>query len=265
MKMNALLTKILKGIKNPITGFNFLFSLINNKFRITEGAKVLGGGERLVIRNWQSAKDATDFTLSHIKRYEWVSPKVKGLHCLDLACGCGYGTHYLAKNGADRITGTDISLDAVRFARKYYKSENLEFFPMDALDLKFENDSFDAVTCFEILEHVDEEGQNKLLAESARVLKNDGALYISSPNASVYQFLRKFHLKELTMAEFESLLRKFYRNVEIFGQDLIVGGIRQKKSMAEHNSKLSCDNFIIVKDDIESCYGLLAICKNKIK
>jgi ubiquinone/menaquinone biosynthesis C-methylase UbiE len=136
---------------------------------------------------------------------------------------------------------------------------------MNALDLKLKDNSFNAVTCFEILEHVDQEGQNKLLAESARVLKDDGTLYISSPNASVYPFLRSFHLKELTMVEFEHLLRKFYKNVEIFGQDLMVDGIRQKKSLNKHDSKLFYDNFIIVKDDIESCYGLLAICKNKIK
>jgi len=255
---------LIKGIKNPIKTIRYVFSLVNNKFKITENAKVSGGGERLVIKDWQSAKNSKNFILSHVQRYEWALSHVKG-HCLDIACGCGYGTHHLAKNNANKIIGVDISLDAIKFAQKYYKSENLEFLTMDALNLKFENNSFNAATCFEILEHVNEEDQYKLVAESARVLKDNGVLYISSPNAAIYPFLRPFHLKELTMAEFEHLLRKFYQNVEIFGQDLIVNGIRQKKCLDKHASKLSYENFIIAQDDIESCYGLLAICKNKRK
>ena len=161
------------------------------------------------------------------------------------------------------VTGVDISSGAIKFAQKYYKSENIEFLQMDALNLKFKDSSFDAVICFEVLEHFVEEDQNRLLAESAGVLKDDGVLYISSPNVAVYPFLRPYHLKELTMVEFDHLLHKFYKNVKMFGQELIVDGIMQKKSLSKHGSKLSYENFIIVEDDIDSCYGLLAIAKNR--
>lgn len=263
MKARILFIKILEGIKNPIKALRYIASSVDNKFKFTETAKVRGGGERLVIKNWESAKNSQDFTLAHVQRYEWVLPHVKGLRCLDLGCGCGYGTHYLAKNNVNMIIGVDISSDAIKFARKYYKSENIKFLQMDTLNLKFEDSSFDAVICFEVLEHFVEEHQNRLLAESARVLKDDGVLYISSPNAAVYPFRRPYHLKELTVVEFEHLLNKFYKNVKIFGQELIVDGTRQKKSLCKHSSKLSSENFIIVEDDIDSCYGLLAICKNK--
>ena len=255
---------LMKGIKNPIKSFRYVFALVNNKFRITENAKARGGGERLVIKNWHSAKSSKDFTLAHVQRYEWVLPYVKGLRCLDDGCGCGYGTYYLAKNNVNTIIGVDISSDAIKFAKKYYKSQNLEFLQMDALNVRFENNSFDTVIAFEVLEHLDEEHQNRLLAESVRVLKDDGALYITSPNAAIHRGGYPFHRKELTRGEFEQLLYKFYKNVKIFGQDLIVNGIRQKEHWREYvSSNLSYQNFTIVEDDIDSCWGLLAICKNK--
>jgi len=255
---------LIKGIKNPIKALRHVFWLVNNKFKITENAKVSGGGERLVLKDWQSAKNSRNFILSHVQRYEWALSHVKG-HCLDIACGCGYGTHHLAKNNANKIIGVDISLDAIKFAQKYYKSENLEFLTMDALNLKFENNSFNAVVCFEILEHLRAEDQYRFLEGLTRVLKNDGSLYVTSPNAVIHRGSYPFHHKELTVAEFKQLLSEFYKNVNIFGQDLIINGIRQGDNWRKYQSDLSYENFIIAQDDIESCYGLLAICKNKIK
>jgi 2-polyprenyl-3-methyl-5-hydroxy-6-metoxy-1,4-benzoquinol methylase len=254
---------LIKGIKNPIKALRYIFRSLDNKFKFTETAKVSGGGERLVIKNWRSAKSSKDFTLAHIQRYEWVLPYVKGLRCLEIGCGCGYGTNYLAKNNVNMIIGVDISSDAIKFAKKYYRLENLGFLQMDALNLKFENNSFDAVICFEVLEHLREEHQYRLLTEFVRILKDGGALYITSPNAAIHRGGYPFHYKELTRREFEWLLYKFYKNVNIFGQDLIVNGIRQKEHWRKYQFNLSYQNFIIVEDDIDSCWGLLAICKNK--
>lgn len=251
--------------KKIIKFFHNIFSFFNTKFKITENAKASGGGERLTIRSWKYAENSKDFILSHVQRYKWASPYVKNLKCLDVGCGCGYGTHYLSRNNPSKIVGIDISPNAIKFAKKYYKENNLEFFAMSALDLKFENDHFNTVICFEMLEHVREEEQYKLLTEISKVIKGDGVLCISSPNAKIHRGGYPFHYKELTVDEFREFLHKFFIEVEIFGQDLIIDKKRQGDNWRKYQTNLSAENFVIVKDDIESCYGLLAICKNKLK
>jgi 2-polyprenyl-3-methyl-5-hydroxy-6-metoxy-1,4-benzoquinol methylase len=263
MKTSNKMNLFLRGLKNPTKAINYIVRLIDGKFRFTENAKVSGGGERLVIKKWELAKKTQDFTLSHIQRYEWALPYIKNLDCLDIGCGCGYGTYFLARNGANKVIGIDISSEAIRFAQKYYRSENIEFFQMDALNLNFEDNSFDAVICFEILEHLKAKDQEKLLAEATRVLKNNGVIYISTPNAPIHRGKYPFHWKELSRAEFEQLLFKFFKDVKVFGQDIIINGIRQKANWRQYLSNLSYENFIIVESDTESCYGLLAIAKNK--
>lgn len=255
---------LIKGIKNPKRAIYYVINWVNNKLRITESAKARGGGERLIAKNWQSAKNSMDFvTLAHIQRYEWVFPYLKNLSCLDDGCGTGYGTYYLAKNGVRLIVGIDLSSEAMKFAGKHYQAENLEFVQMDALDLKFEDNSFDAVISFDILEHINEKYQSKFIREITRVLKDGGAVYIGCPNAtvSIDRGENPFHQKELTRKEFELLLRKSFKDVKIFGQDLIVNGIRQKKNWYKSISNLSFQNFIIVEQDCDFTYGLLAICK----
>lgn len=260
--MGRKLDLLYKGIKNPIKAVRYVFALVDNKFKITEAARTREGGERLVIKNWQSAKNSRDFsTLAHIQRYEWVLPFLQNLYVLDVGCGSGYGTFYLAKNGVRKIIGIDISPNAMKFAKKHFKLNNLEYIQMDTLNLKFEDNSFDAVISFDVLEHIDEKHQSKFISEIARVLNDEGIAYISCPNATVSMGGNPFHLKELTRREFELLLRRFFKDVKLFGQDLVVNGVRQRENWHKSLSNLSYQNFIIVEEDCDFTYGLLAVCR----
>jgi ubiquinone/menaquinone biosynthesis C-methylase UbiE len=170
---------LVKGIKNPIKAARYVWGIVDNKFKLTETARVSGEGERLVIRDWYSAKNSRDFcTLAHIQRYEWVLPHVKGLRCLDAGCGSGYGTYYLANDKCKFIIGVDISIEAIKFARKYFRAKNLIFGQMDVCNLSFRDNSFDAVVSFDVLEHLDATHQEMMLSELARVLNIGGTLYI---------------------------------------------------------------------------------------
>ena len=252
-----------KIIKNSIKVIRYAFTLIDKKFKLTEEMKASSGGERIIIKDWESAKRSGDFsTLAHIQRYEWVLPYLKNQYCLDVGCGSGYGTYHLAKNGVSRIIGIDISSKAIKFAKNHYKEKNLEFIPMDALDLKFTNNSFDSVVSFDVLEHINERNQAKFIAEITRVLKSNGTAYISCPNAAVRLGRNPFHQKELMRKELELLLRRYFKEVKIFGQELVIKGARLKENWHKNLSKLSYQNFIIT-EDCNLTYGLLAIAKKK--
>jgi cyclopropane fatty-acyl-phospholipid synthase-like methyltransferase len=74
---------------------------------------------------------------------------------LDLACGAGYGTSFLAENCQEKILiGRDISPDAIRFAKEFYEGNNCRFEVEDLRDC-IQNDKHDLIVSFETLEHID--------------------------------------------------------------------------------------------------------------
>jgi len=252
-----------KGVTHPIHSARFGWNLTNNKFQITEKAKVFGRGERVVVDDWQSVKEKGEmYVWCHIQRYEWVLSFLQGLHCLDAGCGSGYGTHFLANNGVCEIVGIDISKRVIKFGRNRYQSPNLEFLQMNVQNIKFEDDSFDAVITFDVLEHLGKEGQEMFLSEIARVLKKDGTAYISCPNASLSKGTNPFHLRELTVIEFKELLGGFFDDIKTFGQKISIPGFTENEDWREQVFTISYTDLTIVEDSFNEALGLLAICKN---
>lgn len=71
----------------------------------------------------------------------------------------------------------------------------------DVNDLAFENDSFDAVICFEVLEYIDT--PDKALFELSRVLKKNGTLLLSVPfvyreHDDMLRFTKKYLINQLS-------------------------------------------------------------------
>ncbi len=99
---------------------------------------------------------------------------------LEIAAGTGMATRQLrdAMDSDERIVVTDLNEDMLNIAKtKFNKDENIEFQTADALNLPFEDGSFDAVVCqFSVMFFPD-----KLLAlqEAARVLKPGGLFYFN--------------------------------------------------------------------------------------
>lgn len=262
MRKIDLLCKLYKGLKNPRLAIRHILYLLNNKLKLTESARVREEGERLVIKDWSSARNSRDFTtLAHVQRYDWVSPHVKNLYCLDDGCGSGYGTYYLASKGVKHIIGIDKSFKAIKYAQRHYLKDNLEYIPMNGCRLSFKKNTFDVVISFDVLEHLKSSDQKKFLSETRRVLKPEGTLYIGCPNASLSIGKNPHHLGELSKTEFEQELQRYYKNVKILGQDILINGIRQKENWYKYCPNLSYQNLIIAEKDCEVCYGLLAICK----
>lgn len=101
----------------------------------------------------------------------------KGSIVLDVGCGDGRtsGT-WLAANGIT-YRGVDISSNAVADARK----AGLEVTKIeDASTLPYEPDTFDAVVCVEVLEHLFDPAS--ALFEIARVMKPGGVFIATVPN-----------------------------------------------------------------------------------
>jgi SAM-dependent methyltransferase len=150
----------------------------------------------------------------HLARYRWAAAGASGLRVLDAACGTGYGSRILSEAGARQVTSMDVSVDP----------SGLSFVRADATRLPARKGAFDLYVSFETLEHVEDDVA--LLREARRVLAPGGRFLCSTPNRD---FLspgltlldrprNPYHVREYSIAEFESLLGRVFPKVKLFGQ-----------------------------------------------
>ncbi len=166
--------------------------------------------------------------LEHYHRYAVVIDIVKEKDVLDVACGEGYGSSFMA-TVARSVVGVDISDEAIQHALATYTKPNLTFCQGSATALAFADASYDVVVSFETIEHLAE--QAEMLSELRRVLRPDGLLVISSPNRPVYSEEsgehNEFHVKELDFKEFDKLLKTQFSAIHYFGQRILMGSVIQ--------------------------------------
>lgn len=171
-------------------------------------------GERMY---WDIASDA-DRQL-HLSRYQLACELFQPQwDCLDAACGSGYGSAFLATQ-VRSVVGIDLNRNAVEHAREKYGKDNLIFQNADLqCELPFASESFDAITSFETLEHVNK--QEQMLREFRRVLKPNGILVISTPDHNVSKRIgldNRFHVAELSKRDFVELLSRSFSVEKLFG------------------------------------------------
>ena len=266
MRMRFDPQELKRFITHPLRTIIKILKIIDNKFKLSRSAKILDSGERIIIKNWNSAKISNNIDhLIHIKRYEWIKDHLKSLKVLDNGCGTGYGTYYLAKNGVKEIIGIDISKKSIKYAQERYNAKNILFKQMDSLSLNLKKNYFDAVISFDVIEHIEEKHQKKFLSEIVNVIHNRGFLIIGNPNAALTREINPYHKKELTLNEFKDLLKLFFEKVDLFGQKFIVKGKNLGEKWFDYIKNVNYSNIHITNSECNLSFNLLAICSNPIK
>ena len=113
---------------------------------------------------------------------------------------------------ARSVLGIDIAEDAIEHARKNYFHPSVSYRVQDARWMDFEA-QFDVITCFEFIEHVDE--QAKVLDAIKRALRAQGTLIISTPRP-LDNKRTHFHVHELEFEELRRMLAERFSRVEFF-------------------------------------------------
>ena len=158
----------------------------------------------------------------HAARYRFAKPHVAGARVLDIACGTGYGLPVLQTN-AYSVVGVDVDFDAAQKARAEIGQGPEVVLVADGYCLPFQDGSFNVVTSFETLEHLEERGQ--FVGELRRVLASKGLCIISTPNANYTRPvngrpLNPHHVFEYKPEELTAELQKHFSDVRLFGQVL---------------------------------------------
>ena len=162
--------------------------------------------------------------IEHLHRYFVARTLCRGLDVLDIACGEGYGSAFLAQT-ARSVVGVDVDQATVAHASASYAEPNLRFLEGDARRIPLPDACVDAVVSFETIEHLYE--HDIFLAEVRRVLRPGGRFVVSSPERDVYSpadaAANPYHVRELTRAELLALLSGAFAHVALQGQRPILG------------------------------------------
>ena len=145
-------------------------------------------GEHIHLGFYPLGKSNIDFRKAKVQfvhelvKWSGLDKLPKGSRILDVGCGIGGSSRILAKFYGFNVTGITISPAQVKRARELTSSElNCNFQVMDALDLKFEDGSFDAVWSVEAGAHIND--KIKFADEMLRTLRPGGYLALADRNS----------------------------------------------------------------------------------
>ena len=138
-----------------------------------------------VADKWWSDEIRWVRTLKHLvpARLSWFDTKIDwtGKRVLDLGCAGGFMAEALDARGAD-VTGIDPAEDAIAAARVHAAASGraISYDVGVGEDLPYDDASFDAVVCVDVLEHVRDLGL--VMAEVTRVLEPGGMFLFDTIN-----------------------------------------------------------------------------------
>lgn len=150
--------------------------------------------------------------LVSLARYNFVNRIINNRNAavLDFGCGSGYGTVALKERFTD-VTSFDVYPDG-------YLPEGIKV----CQDIeKIKQRKYDIITCFEVIEHMDSESQQKLMNDLQHLLASAGTLFISTVrkmDPPPTENRRKEHVRELSFEELLAFCESKFNTVYTFGQ-----------------------------------------------
>jgi len=166
---------------------------------------------------WQ--KNIPKNSCRKLERATLIKKALLGKKVLDVGCGVGRLAKMLSDQGRE-VYGIDVETS---FLKKAPVSIRGQLVRGSGQNLPFISNVFDTVVMEEVIEHL--QHPSVAVQECHRVLKPEGHLILSTPNARVYYAIRFLlhynfpydHVREYTLAELRSLLMGTFKNVCIEG------------------------------------------------
>ena len=161
--------------------------------------------------NWKRYNPALD------ARYQITADAILSLGTCDslLDVGCGDGL-LMARVApfVQRVVGVDTEQSAIKLARdKLLGFPNCELVHASSYDLPFSDSSFDVVTSADVIEHLKDPALH--LKEICRVVKQTGALVLTTPKWREDGKWDVRHEKEYRPAELRALLSQYFEVVAL--------------------------------------------------
>ncbi len=138
--------------------------------------------------------------------FKRFTDRSRPLDVLEIGCGNGGVIDMLRRIPNLRLTGSEIYLQGLRYARE--KMPGVVFIQLDATDIPFER-AFDVIGAFDVLEHIQDD--ETVMAQVRRALRPDGLFIITVPQ---YQWMWStldelvHHKRRYAVRELEAKLQR---------------------------------------------------------
>ena len=124
-------------------------------------------------------------------RMGWIAGQLgplEGLRILDVGCGAGLASEWLARRGAI-VTGLDAAGAALEAARAHAASQGVRVDYREGTPEDVEAGGFDAVISLEVIEHVPPAERAGFCAALARLTRPGGQVFLSTLNRTRRSYL----------------------------------------------------------------------------
>ena len=140
---------------------------------------------------WDPTGDFKPLHVINPLRANYINDKspVDGLKVLDVGCGGGLLAEALDSKGA-KVTAIDVTEANIEVAKLHAQKMQvkIDYRLVTAEELaQKESQSFDVVSCLEVIEHVPDPGQ--LIKACSDLLKPDGQMFLSTLNRNPRSFI----------------------------------------------------------------------------
>jgi cyclopropane fatty-acyl-phospholipid synthase-like methyltransferase len=191
-----------------------------------------------------------------------------GKRVLEIGCGEGYGSNYLA-GFSGSVIAIDYDASAIEHAKSKYHKKNLAFRQMDIKNLGYLKEKFDTVCCFQVIEHI--ENTDRFLNDIKQLLADGGVFIVStcnkrdsSPGSDIP--LNKFHVREYFFDDFRKLLEGHFSSVKIAGlkRSARLNFYRRLKKIGILKGlyvNAGPGSFKIVTSGLDDALDFIAVCK----
>lgn len=155
-------------------------------------------------------------------RSEWrketrTLPKMlEGKNVLELGVGNGKTLIAVYRQHPKSVRAVDFSEKAIEICREKFAHDDIHFDKMSVLDLKFEDDSFDAVVCYYVLNNLSESERKRAVGEIYRVLKKEGIVLFEDFAVGDFRFKKNSNMiAENTLIKANGISCHFFDDKEI--------------------------------------------------
>ena len=133
---------------------------------------------------------------------------------LDIGCNTGSTIFNLHQYGFTNVYGVDVEKNSINHGKKIYTQISDRLVDYDGVKLPFEDNSFDVVTMFDVIEHI-RDIKEYIRGEVRRVLKKEGIFLFQTPNKYInipweiitHKSFNKYKEYHVSLQSYKSLVR----------------------------------------------------------